>query len=293
MCSSDSAKRTLVVSMSGRQTRLPLVRQRVNYSDGGWWRNPILHPHLEYRRPGAMHQCRFNEPGVRMKWPRPQQKRSGHIRSSAAAFWGRQVGGGTSFRGQTSRPAELAWQTKLLSLKSLFELSEWVGVSPVVLFRNDPTVTFDLSQRTAMKPIKHHAPVSEKRLEDLRKVLDGIVRNGPHHLALTDVAKTLGEKYTFLRYRCPNECARISAAHLKFKSDNSKAKLAANVSRSRRIMMRLLPSKRRITRKIVRAELAAHHISIASPEVRAALRRAVSDFVNTERLRRGGKPRSS
>lgn len=35
MCPSVSAKRTLVVSMSSRQTRLPLVRQRVNYSDGG------------------------------------------------------------------------------------------------------------------------------------------------------------------------------------------------------------------------------------------------------------------
>ena len=182
---------------------------------------------------------------------------------------------------------------KLLSLKSLFELSERVGVSPVTLLRNDPTTTFDLSQRTAMKPIKHRPPVTEQRLDALRKMLDGIARNGPHHLALTDIAKTLGEKYSFLRYWCPNECARISAAHLKFKSDNSKAKLAANVVQSRRIMMRLLSSKQRITRKIVKAELAANRISIACPEVRAALRRAVSDFVSTERLRRGEKPRFS
>lgn len=175
---------------------------------------------------------------------------------------------------------------RLLSLKSLFELSERVGVSPVTLLRNDPTTTLDLSQRTPMKPIKHRPPVSKRRLDDLRKVLDGIARNGPHHLALTDVAKTLGEKYTFLRYRCPDECARISAAHLKFKSDNSEAKLAASVTQSRKIMMRLLSSKQRITRKIVRAELAAHRISIACPEVRAALRRAVSDFVSAERLRR-------
>ena len=189
----------------------------------------------------------------------------------------------------------LNWLRKhqLLSLKSLFELSERVGVSPVALLRNDPATAFDLSQRAAMEPIKHRPPVSEQRLDDLKKVLDGIARNGPHHLALTDVAKTLGEKYTFLRYRCPDECARISAAHLKFKSDNSKAKLAANVTQSRRIMMRLLSSKQRITRKIVKAELAAHRISIACPEVRAALRRAVSDFVSSERLRRGGKPRPS
>ena len=179
---------------------------------------------------------------------------------------------------------------KLLSLKSLFEQSERVGVSPVTLLRNDPGTAFDLSQRAAMRPIKHRPRVSEQRLEDLRRMLDGIARSGPHHLALTDIAKTLGEKYSFLRYWCPDECARISAAHLKFKSDNSKAKLAANVAESRRIMMRLLSSKQRITRKIVKAELAAHRISIACPEVRGALRRAVSDFVSTERLRRGRGP---
>lgn len=182
---------------------------------------------------------------------------------------------------------------KLLSLKSLLELSERLGASPVTLLRNDPTTMFQFGDCEPMKPIKHRPPVSQQRLDDLRKVLDGIARNGPHHLALTDVAKTLGEKYSFLRYRCPDECARISAAHLKFKSDNSKAKLAANVTQSRRIMMRLLSSKQRITRKIVRAELAAHRISIACPEVRGALRRAVSDFVSTERLRRRGKRRSS
>lgn len=182
----------------------------------------------------------------------------------------------------------LNWLSKhqALSLKSLFELSERVGVSPATFLRNDPRTVFDFRQRVAMGPIKHRPPVSEQRLSDLKKVLDGIARNGPHHLALTDVAKTLGEKYTFLRYWCPDECTRISAAHLKFKSDNSKAKLAANVTQSRKIMMRLLSSKQRITRKIVKAELATHRISIACPEVRAALRRAVSDFVSTERLRR-------
>ncbi len=42
MCASVSAKRTLVVSMSNRQTRLPLVRQRVNYSDAAGAKSWIL-----------------------------------------------------------------------------------------------------------------------------------------------------------------------------------------------------------------------------------------------------------
>ena len=51
MCASVSAKRTLVVSMSSRQTRLPLVRQRVNYSDAGILQVPIRASTAELQRP--------------------------------------------------------------------------------------------------------------------------------------------------------------------------------------------------------------------------------------------------
>ena len=63
---SITAKRQLVVSTLGRQTRLPLVRQRVNYNDEGTQQVPILGASPACRNPGAEHQCQFNQPGIRI-----------------------------------------------------------------------------------------------------------------------------------------------------------------------------------------------------------------------------------